>query len=69
MDEYLKEEDAKQKDGVTYKLWITIEKIDENKGTYETLKYEDTRSVGELNTLNEAREEMNELGDRYQGKR
>ena len=69
LEEYLKKEDATKRDGVTYKLWITIEKIDENKGTYETLKFEDTRSVGELDTLNEAREEMHTLGDRYQGKK
>jgi len=56
------------KEGVTYKLWITIERIDENKGTYENLEQEETRSVGEFDTVNEAREQMNLLGDCHQGK-
>lgn len=55
------------KEGVKYKLWITIERIDENKGRYEDLDQEETRSVGEFTTIAEAREQMNDLGDIHQG--
>ena len=69
LEKYIETDYNTPKEGVTYKLWVTIERIDENKGTYETLTQEETRSVGEFDTLNEAREEMNLLGDNYQGKR
>lgn len=53
---------------VKYKLWIQIEKItttDENE-TYENLDQEETRSVGTFDTLEDAYEQMNMLGDFHQ---
>ena len=61
--EFQEQESKIQVDGVTYKLWIVIEKIDENKGTHEDLKQEETRSVGEFKTLQDARDGMENVGD------
>jgi hypothetical protein len=68
LDKFIESDYNTPTEGVTYKLWVTIERIDENKGTYENLEQEETRSVGEFSTVNEAREQMNLLGDSHQGK-
>jgi hypothetical protein len=53
---------------VKYKLWITIEKITttDDDEIYEDLKEEGTRSVGTFKSLDEALEQMNQLGDNHQ---
>ena len=54
-----------------YKLWITIEEHTFNektgKETYKDLKQEETRSIGDVDTLEEAIERMNEIGEEFQG--
>jgi hypothetical protein len=55
---------------VTYKLWVNIEKhveYTDGTDTYEDLKNEETRSVGEYNSLEDAYEQMNLLSDMHQG--
>lgn len=53
---------------VKYKLWIQIEKITttDDDETYENLDQEETRSVGTFETLEDAYEQMNMLGDFHQ---
>ena len=50
---------------VKYKLWIEIEKIitTDDDETYEDLKNIETQSAGTFDTLEEACEKMNQLGD------